>query len=493
MKRQSLVFLFVVLLFFLTRLIKLMELPLFIDETSQLEFVRAFLANPFSPFVSLNHGVQPLFPWLLTLPVMFLPDPLLAGRLVAVCGGFAGLLGLWTIARFYSLSLGKWFAVLSFIFSPLLLLHDRLALRDSLLCASAIWLFYCLVRWFSTLSWNWMRLAAVMLGAAILNKHLALLFIPLVPLTFLFIRAKEMDWRRFFKQVLQFLLMGFCMHSILLLSSGYGNMIPHDGSFLLRWPAFFQNPFQLVPVNGPKLIEWLSIYAGWPVLLMGLLSPLLLWRRNKEVLSASLAWILFPLGIYLLVGVKIYPRYLIFTLPFWYLLAGFCLEEIYILFRNRFHAAARLAMGGMILLLLWSPFSLWRQIMFNLKEASLPPIDRWQLLEGWPAGYGFNEAVAFFKEYPRPCLIFTEEYNFLTTLGFPLYLKNTNCRVQKVDLWKEEIDWEELRSKYSGEDLFVALNKRQVVSHGGWLEEVAAYPKVGNKSFLKIYRFNENL
>lgn len=492
MKRQRFILVLLVFLFFLTRLLKLMEMPLFIDETVQLTFARAFLENPLSPFVSLNHGEQPIFTWLLALPVLWMPDPLLAGRLVSVCTGFFCLTGLWAVARFYSLSIGKWFVVFSFTFSPLFLLHDRLALKDSLLAASSIWLFYFLVRWFRTLSWKWSTLAAVMLGAALLIKNIALLFIPLVPLTLVAVSLKDISWRRLFNQAALFALIAFAMRSILFLSSGYGNMASRDTSFLLPWVDFFRNPFHLIPVNGMEIINWLSIYLGWPTLFMVLFSPPLLWRQRKGILFALLVWIFFPLGVYLLVGRVIFPRYLIFTLLFWHLLMAFCLEEVYVRLKGKWSPAARLAAGGMIVFLLWSPVSLCRQILFNLREARFAAVDRWQFLEGWPAGYGFNEAVRFFQKQPAPCLVLTEEHNYLTALGLPLYLRKDGCQIKRVDLWGEEVDFEEFRSKYSGKNLFVVLNKRQTIPHGGWLKEVASYPKVGNKESLKIYRFNEN-
>lgn len=481
-------FILIASLYFFTRGIQLLEMPIFIDEATFLGMARAIIQNPLSPFVSLSHGHQPLHSWLLVLSSLLFSDPLVGGRIVSVLAGFGSLLGLWLVGRLYGLRVGASFASFSFVFSPLFLLHDRLAIKDSFLACVAIWFFYGTLRWFKDFSYRWMFLAAFFLGMGLLTKSIASFFVLLAPLSLFYFPARQVPWKKFFLQGTLFGLLVLGMHSILRLSKGYHNIDIHTFSYLLSLSEFLKNPFQLFFVNGGEIWSWLNIYLGLPMILSFILAPFVLWRRQKRPLAILMAWSLIPILFECLFAHNPFPRYFLFTLLFWYLLIGVFLESLWNFAKQRMGKRVFVGLGLFVFINLWSPFLLSHQILFHLKTAPFAPIDRWQYLEGWPAGYGLKEAAAFFQRQPKPCVILTEP-NYLTRVGLPLYLENSNCRVEVALTDEALVHLEDLRSQFKGPSVFLVFNQRQEIPQGKLLKELASYPKAGNKESLRIFKF----
>src|SRR3989344_9242851 len=93
-KRIILAGLFLIVLYFSTRLINLTILPIFTDEAIYIRWSQIALADQQQRFISLYDGKQPLFVWLNMLTLKLPVDPLIAGRLVSVLAGFASLIGI---------------------------------------------------------------------------------------------------------------------------------------------------------------------------------------------------------------------------------------------------------------------------------------------------------------------------------------------------------------------------------------------------------------
>jgi hypothetical protein len=171
--------------------------------------------------------------------------------------------------------------------------------------------------------------------------------------------------------------------------------------------------------SGERGLLWLGAWIGWPVLV--------------EVLVARIY----------------FPRYFLFTAIPMAIIAGYGLStlissikyqisKIQIKYRRgRLTGNLLLGLGVVLvagLILGWPAYlSFW--VVKKVEAAPLPQIERWQLLESWPAGYGLKEAVEFLRGESRkqPIVVASEDI-ILLTHGLPLYLEG-----------EDDIDYQILR------------------------------------------------
>jgi len=145
-RKDVLLMILIIALFFLTRLIKLDQFPIFSDEGIYIRWAKVAWKEAQWRFISLTDGKQPLQTWG-TIPFLkFFPDnALLAGRLFGVTGGLISLIGFFVLT-FYLF--GKTAAMIGsflYVFTPYFLFYERMALVDSWVNAGFIWIFLFLI------------------------------------------------------------------------------------------------------------------------------------------------------------------------------------------------------------------------------------------------------------------------------------------------------------------------------------------------------------
>jgi len=89
-------------------------------------------------FVSLRHGVPPLFPWLLAILLGLPMDPVVAARLLSVLAGAGTLLTLYIAGWRWTSPRAGLIAAMLYIACPFALFTDRIGLLDGLLAAWAL-------------------------------------------------------------------------------------------------------------------------------------------------------------------------------------------------------------------------------------------------------------------------------------------------------------------------------------------------------------------
>src|SRR3990167_1466866 len=69
-------------LYFFTRLLNILDLPIFTDEAIYVRWSQIAEQDANWRFISLTDGKQPSFVWIAMIVMKFVSDPLLSGRLV---------------------------------------------------------------------------------------------------------------------------------------------------------------------------------------------------------------------------------------------------------------------------------------------------------------------------------------------------------------------------------------------------------------------------
>jgi 4-amino-4-deoxy-L-arabinose transferase-like glycosyltransferase len=179
-RRDILIVLVIIGLYFLTRLIRLDSFPIFSDEGIYIHWAKVAWHDANWRFISLTDGRQPL-QTCMTIPFLkFFPENLLlGGRLFGVLSGFIGLSGLFLTVNYIFNKRTAYIASLIFIFTPYLLFSDRLAMIDSFVDASAIWIFFFSVILVQTLRLDIALLFGLFSGMALLAKSSVSMFMRL--------------------------------------------------------------------------------------------------------------------------------------------------------------------------------------------------------------------------------------------------------------------------------------------------------------------------
>ncbi|KKP51642.1 MAG: hypothetical protein UR42_C0012G0001, partial [Candidatus Roizmanbacteria bacterium GW2011_GWA2_33_33] len=205
-RKDVLLILFLIGLYFLTRLINLDKFPIFSDEGIYIRWAKVAWHDASWRFISMTDGKQPLQTWG-TIPFLKLfPDnALLAGRLFAVTTGFAALIGTFSILFFL---FGKTSALIGsflYIITPFFLFFDRISLVDSGVNAGFVWILLLTIVLAKYRKLETALILGFVGGFFLLAKSSVRIFFMLgvfTPLLFL-----EKDWKKLLKNALNYYLL----------------------------------------------------------------------------------------------------------------------------------------------------------------------------------------------------------------------------------------------------------------------------------------------
>src|SRR5205085_5295464 len=113
-----------------------------------------------------------------------------------------------------------------YVVAPIALIHDRMALYDSLVTTTALLVLWATLAWAEQPSWQRSALLGAAIGAALLTKLSALFFVALVPVVILLWQSQAL--RRWW-HLAQAYFLGGAVYSVLYLSPIVDNI--QDGNF----------------------------------------------------------------------------------------------------------------------------------------------------------------------------------------------------------------------------------------------------------------------
>lgn len=467
-------------LYFLTRFSNLLHLPLFNDEAFFIWTAKKIISNPAGNiFINFSDGKEPLFFWIFTIPMkLFFDRALLGGRIFSIVCGLITLLFLWKAAKKLLPQSASILAGLAFVLSPFLLLYQRLATQESFLLAILGYVLYQIVIWSEKPTVKNSLFLGIGIGLALLTKTNSFTFIFFaIPLGWYFLDKKKIE--HVWQNIIWVLITTGLLYCLIFLRPESRQIISHNSAYvgLISLTQFI--------VNLKSAGKWLIEFQGVPLITISLLAPFLV--RAKRGLGIAL-WILAfgPVIAESAVAKIFFPRYFIFSLLPLSLLTGLVFGEISTLAKSilpRYRGLVTLLVTVLIFLpnlqLSWA-------IINHIETAGLPPIERWQYLTSWPAGYGLEQSANFLKSNgPKTIVV---ENIMLTYAGLPYFWPGVGERVE-VYSWSPEdkIFPDKFRSpKYAG--AYFVFDLRQDIPADWPLVKLAAFPKVEGKENISIYR-----
>ena len=422
--------------FWATRLINLRLWPIFTDEAIYTRWSQIGLNDASLRFISLTDGKQPLWHWVTIAAMKVISDPLLAGRFVSVSAGFFAMIGIWLLA--YELFGKKRIAFIAaslYVLVPFTLLYDRIALVDSMLSMWGIWVLYLGVKTAKSLRFDYAMLTGFALGAGLLTKSPAVFWQYLYPLNLLFIKEKKRI-PRWILLVIPTMLIAEGMRNVLRLSPWMYIIGRKNLEFVTSFGEFLREPFRWFWGNLPSLWHWWLGSVTWPVMLVGIAGlafvflpqhHVLSLQKNKRAAMFLFIHALFPFLISAAFGKVIFARYLLFITPPLLLMAAAASQRIFSLARG-----VRIKIIFCLFLFVASAYMDYK-ILTDPVGAPIIQADRDQYVNGFPAGWGIDETIAFLKERALKETIFlgTQGTFGLMPASFELYLwDNPNIEIK---------------------------------------------------------------
>lgn len=413
-------------LFLLTRIINLYTIPPFVDELLYIRWTNTISLTPSQFLLPIyEDGQPPLYFWISGLISRISPlEPLLILRLISI---LFGALTLALLVKFghliHSRRLGDILGYL-YIFSPMFLWYDRLAMRESMITFAGTLLLYGLyLRFYHNKIAFGTKLILFALLFGLLTKGTALLFVPVVMIGYLIAYANKRLGRYDYYSIgiiLLALILGFIYTKPIFIKSN---------TFLLDPRAIVSHLYN----NIYSTISWLINYSTLPLIIMWLWGVIKLFGKNRLLLFWSLGLFAMTVGIEVISAKIYFPRYFLWVMPLFLLPIGWGILEL------SYHK-----IGKLIVLLSIIPVLRYDYFMlFNPLSAPLPTIEQWQYQTGWPSGYGIAELANTIPAYPSDYLVVEKNEACRTGLDYhgatlPPLIDLTDTSLIKTALSKGE-------------------------------------------------------
>lgn len=397
----------IVALFLFLRLFNLLLLPIFTDEAIYLRWAQIALNDSNWRFISLTDGKQPLFTWFMMISMNFISDPLLAGRLVSVIMGFFTMIGLFLVS--FELFKNKRVALLSaflFVFLPIAVVHDRMAMQDSTVATFAIWSLYISILLVRRIRLDIAYTLGFVIGGAVLTKTNGFFSAGLLPFTlFLFDFKKEHLKNRLLRWIVYIIVavvISQLMYSILRLSPLYGVISTKNATFVYPVNEWIKHPFTYFTQNIKSLALWLYEYLSISYITLFVVGLLYIrtFLREKLLLLVYFAAPVIYLAFF---GVSLFPRFIYFSmimlLPICSWTLDFIFQKVERKFDSKKDSAVRISTITIILFLTisYQAFASYK-VIFDPINAPIAASDNSQYVNNWTAGWGTTHAIQYLKK-----------------------------------------------------------------------------------------------
>jgi len=485
-RKDLLIALGLIALYFLTRLINIDKFPIFCDEGIYIHWAKIAWHDATWRFVSLTDGRQPLQTWV-TIPFLklFPANALFAGRLFSVASGFVGFIGLTSFIYYLFGKKAALYGAIFYLFTPYFLFYDRMALADSAVNASFIWILF-----FSILLANSLRLDLALIfglggGLSLLTKSSVKLFLALA--VFAPILFWEKNKRKFFKKLLNYIFLyfivigiAFAFYNVQRLSPFLHFVVEKNKTFILTYNEFFKNPLSVLPYN----LKAVPIYSFWEMGFalgfLGLFGLLVMFKKDRKLFFYFLIWTIVPYLVVASFARVLFPRYIIFFASLMAVLTTY----LFISLKNK-----RILIIFFCLYLISVAYFDYT-ILFDFKKIPFHPIDRGQYIEGSTAGWGMKEIVDYAREKSKekPVIIMAEGDFGLAGDVLDVFLK-PNDKVEVKGYWplfKEDLI--KNQSRLNEYQIYVVLAHYLEAPTDWPMTLIKRFDKPGNQSVTYLFQ-----
>lgn len=485
-RKDFLLILFIIFVYFLSRLINLDKFPVFCDEGIYIHWAKIAWHDAAWRFISLTDGKQPLQTWL-TIPFLklFPNNALLAGRLFSVSAGLASLIGLFALVYYLFGKKAAFISSFLYVLTPFFLFYDRMALTDSAVNAGFIWVLFFSILLVKTLRLDVALLFGLVAGMALLTKSSIQMFIALSLLAPIIIVAKS-GIKKNIKKIINFsalylvvVFLAFVIYNVQRLSPYLHYVAIKNTTFLMTFSEFIKAPFSLFWGNFKIVPLYIFWESGWLLPVLGLLGLINLSKKDKGLFLYFFAWLIIPFLVITSISKVVFPRYLVFFASLFVIFASYFIANLK---KNIF----LIIFSVFLIVILYLDYP----ILFDFKSISFPEVDRGQYIEGVPAGWQVDKLMEYArkKSAEKPVIIMAEGNFGVIGDMLDVFLK-PNDRIEVQGYWpldeKNLIEnQKELKDKY----VYIVFSHRTEFP-GIWpIKLIKKIEKPGKKSAIYLFQ-----
>lgn len=486
-RRDVLLILGLMALYFITRLIQIENFPIFSDEGIYINWAKIAWKDAAWRFISLTDGRQPLQTWG-TIPFLKIAgydNALLGGRLFAVATGFMALAGVYTLLFTLFSKRAAAIGALLYIITPYFLFYDRMALMDSGVNAFFIWMMIGSILLARHQRLDIALVLGLVAGVGTLAKStMRMFFVTALAGPILFFTTK---WKKFSRNAVNYYalfavsaLVSFAIYNVQRLSQFFHYVGQKNYTFVMSPSEFLANPVEYLFRN----LQILPLYITWEmafvVPVLGILGFILLYQKDRRLFWYLVTWFIIPFGIVAVFAKVLFPRYVIYLGTILLITASYYISQ---LDRKKFLPVLAL----IVLSVAYPLYTIW----FDHTRIPFPPVDRGQYLEGWTAGWGAKEIMDYAREQSqeKPVLILAEG-TFGMSGDVLQVFKHLDDDIEIKGFWpmaQEHID--KHRSQVGEKHVFVVLSHDTDEPDWNWrLEKIQTYDRPGDEAQMGIYR-----
>lgn len=478
------------ILYAIPRLLAIKSFPPFIDELIYVRWAQQGYLDAAKRFVSLGDGKQPLFIWLISLTMNVIHSPLAAGRSVSFAAGFLTMLGIGTVSYLlftqYSVSA---LSMLLYALYPFAIVHDRIALYDSLVGTLYIWTIALSILFTRKPTLGKAFLFANLMGAALLVKSTSLIFFLLIPLAGILLSKDERkrNWLPIIFYTILIFVLSMVYASVVHLSVDAAYIGVRDAVSTQKISDVLKLAEATTIVqNLYTMLGWIITYLTIPVTIVAFI-PIFFRKLRKRQIWFTVSAFAIPLVIFAVIGKLLFPRLILFfTLPL-LILTAYGIVNL-----PKFGKKMALSMVSLAVVVFSFGFVDFT-ILHNMAKAAIPDIDRFQFVNGWPAGGGIREVISYLQQEAqhKTIVIATEgDYGSLPKTAAELYFSQMpnihiisfpDTIMSKVP---DDVHW--AAQQYT---TYIIFNVTQQIPD--WpMDKVMEFQKGNANSFLRLYRYS---
>ena len=442
----------IILIGFIIRFYNLTILPIFVDEAIYVRWAQVMANEPTLRFLPLSDGKQPLYMWVLMFLIKYFKDPLFIGRLVSVGTGIGTIIGIFVFSYLlFKNKLVSLFSAFIYTISPFTVFFDRMALVDSMLSMFGLWtvIFVFLTAKYKRL--DLAMLAGFALGFASLTKSSALFLAILLPVFWLF--SKKTGILRLGVTYL----IAFVMYNIQRLGPNFELLSLRTGDYVLPISHIWTNFKDPLLPHLKDFVVWLWSMGPFmliPLILIGIYVGFK--KYSKETLILCIFAFL-PVFIQSEYAKAFTARYIFFTLPYLFILAG-----MFFLTRIKW---LRIVSFGIITIFIIEALKFDFFLLTKPAESGLPRGERSGYLEEWTAGQGIYEISKYLREEHskdpnQQIVVGTEGYFGTLPNGLQIYLNDIkNIIIIGVGVIIEDTPESLKEASEAGNKTYLIVNK----------------------------------
>jgi hypothetical protein len=344
-------------------------------------------------------------------------------------------------------------------------------------------------------------LAGFTLGGALLTKSPAVFFVLLLPFTVLLAKwpKKNKDRALYLGKLVSLwgvsIIIAYGFYNILRLGPEFHMIAIRNKDYVYPFSHLLTSPLDPFKPYLDRSIEWLWALGPGALVVLLVSGVVLNFKKHFKELILLIGWGVGPILVQAEFAKVITARYILFTLPYFCILAAS-------VFLVKKESLKRIVIAGLIVFVIHG-LSIDYLFLTKVEAAPLPRGERSGYLEEWTAGQGIYEVSELLREEWRrdsesQMVVGTEGFFGTLPNALQAYLNDTKeIQVMGVGVNISDVPEELLDSKEKGNRTYLVVNSTRFSGNPETLglELLAVYPKAvrldGSREALLFFEITE--